>query len=76
MRLIRKNDSITLSHNRKDVLKIDLNTNTLFVYEDNDLFDGEELPVNKGFIKEDKDDKFKLPDIKKEQAKKKRSSRL
>jgi hypothetical protein len=44
----------------------------VFEDEDNDLFDGEELPVNKGFIKEDKDDKFKLPDIKKEQAKKKK----
>lgn len=44
----------------------------VFDDDDNDLFDEEELPVNKGFIKEDKDDKFKLPDIKKEQAKKNR----
>jgi hypothetical protein len=44
----------------------------VFEDEDNDLFDEEELPVNKGFIKEDKDDRFKLPDIKKEQAKKKK----
>jgi len=44
----------------------------VFEDEDNDLFDGEELPVNKGFIKEDKDDKFKLPDVKKEQAKKRK----
>ena len=44
----------------------------VFEDEDNDLFDEEELPVNKGFIKEDKDDKFKLPDIKKEQAKKRK----
>ena len=48
----------------------------VFEDEDNDLFDEEELPVNKGFIKEDKDDRFKLPDVKKEQAKKKRSGRL
>jgi hypothetical protein len=48
----------------------------VFDDDDNDLFDGEELPVNKGFIKEDKDDKFKLPDVKKEQAKKKKQSRL
>ena len=44
----------------------------VFEDEDNDLFDGEELPVNKGFIKEDKDDKFKLPDVKKEQAKRRK----
>jgi len=44
----------------------------VFEDEDNDLFDEEELPVNKGFIKEDKDDKFKLPDVKKEQAKKRK----
>jgi hypothetical protein len=48
----------------------------VFDDDDNDLFDEEELPVNKGFIKEDKDDKFKLPDIKKEQAKKKKQHRL
>jgi hypothetical protein len=47
----------------------------VFDDDDNDLFDEEELPVNKGFIKEDKDDRFKLPDVKKEQAKK-RQGRL
>jgi len=41
----------------------------VFDGEDNDLFDEEELPTNKGFIKEDKDDAFKLPNVKKEQAK-------
>jgi uncharacterized membrane protein YvbJ len=41
----------------------------VFDGDDNDLFDEEELPTNKGFIKEDKDDAFKLPDVKKEQAK-------
>jgi hypothetical protein len=41
----------------------------VFDADDNDLFDEEELPTNKGFIKEDKDDAFKLPNVKKEQAK-------
>lgn len=41
----------------------------VFDDENNDAFDEEELPINRGFIKEDKEDHFKLPDLKKAKRK-------
>lgn len=41
----------------------------VFDDENNDAFDEEELPRNRGFIKEDKEDFFKLPDLKKAKQK-------
>jgi hypothetical protein len=41
----------------------------VFDDENNDEFDQEELPRNRGYIKEDKEDFFKLPDLKKAKAK-------
>jgi len=42
----------------------------VFDDEANDMFDGEEPVERHGFIKEDEDDQFKLPDVKKELKKK------
>jgi hypothetical protein len=41
----------------------------VFDDENNDAFDEEELPRNRGFIKEDKEDFFKLPNLKKAKQK-------
>jgi hypothetical protein len=50
MNLIKNKDYILLTHNKKDVLKIDLKINTLFVYENNGLFNFVKAPMLNEFL--------------------------